>query len=134
MPMASGAEDSLSSELGKKAQIDAISRDYVVEPRLSALSPLTCFAEKRIPSEKSADRLMSAGCALLRSNRIEHFEQTRSLRSHQCALQTTAQWGVSVARWSSWNTLRYAACTVHEKKGAAENFGKGAVSWQGQES
>jgi V-type H+-transporting ATPase subunit B len=35
MPMASGAEDSLSSELGKKAQIDAISRDYVVEPRLN---------------------------------------------------------------------------------------------------
>jgi V-type H+-transporting ATPase subunit B len=35
MPKAKGADDSLSNEQGKKAQVDAISRDYVVEPRLN---------------------------------------------------------------------------------------------------
>ena len=46
MPMAAGAEDSLSKDLGQKAQIDAISRDYVVEPRLSALLLLTYLSRR----------------------------------------------------------------------------------------
>ncbi len=32
--MAAAAVESLTSELGAKAQIDAVNRDYIVEPRL----------------------------------------------------------------------------------------------------
>ena len=35
--MAAAAVESLTSELGAKAQIDAVNRDYIVEPRLGEL-------------------------------------------------------------------------------------------------
>ena len=35
--MAAAAVESLTSELGAKAQIDAVNRDYIVEPRLGKL-------------------------------------------------------------------------------------------------
>lgn len=42
--MAAAAVENLTSELGAKAQIDAISRDYIVEPRLGGcFTGLTYF-------------------------------------------------------------------------------------------